>query len=372
MNCSDAADGVHLTEHLNRWHPFKSHFATWTITMVLGLLAIRPIAAQGDSATETTSRHTPITAVAWDRLGRSILAATDHRMDVLDATSLQIQRTIPLDMQTVSSLCFSPDGTRLLVAGGDPAQLGCIALFHWPSGERIAFEGRPANASGSDVVTHASWMRDGRGWLQADWSGLARLQRIDIADADQLQGTFEGDFTGHSKPILATLLWDRDTLAITAGLDASIKCWRTIDGAWVRSLDNHTEPIVALGAIANPNGASPWLVSASSDKTIRLWDPRIGRLIRFARLDSPPVAMATWPRPIESATVGDQEAQARVWVAMENEALVEVDMISLRIQPIDDPRDEPFEAMLITPEPPEPIVWRRSGPQRVSPPRGNQ
>lgn len=340
--------------------------------LALGLLVTSPLVAQGDSATEMTSRHTPVTAVAWDRLGHSILAATDHRMDVLDATSLQIQRTIPLDMQTVSHLCFSPDGARLLVAGGDPAQLGCIELFQWPSGERMASQGRPANASNSDVVTHASWMRDGQGWLQSDWSGLARLQRIDTAEVNRLKGIFEGDFTGHSKPILATLLWDRDTLAITAGLDASIKCWRTSDGAWVRSLDNHTEPIVALAAIANPNGTSPWLVSASSDKTIRLWDPRIGRLIRFARLDSPPVAMATWPRPIESAPVEAQEAQARVWVAMENDALVVVDMISLRIQTIEDPRDEPFEAMLITPEHPAPIVWRRSGPHRISPPHANQ
>jgi WD40 repeat protein len=183
-----------------------------------------------------------------------------------------------------------------------------------------------------------------------------------------LQGIFQEDFTGHSKPILATLLWDRDTLAITAGLDASIQCWRTSDGTWVRSLDNHTESVVALGAIANPIGASPWLVSASRDKTIRLWDPRIGRLIRFARLESPPVAMATWPVPIESAPMEAPEAHAHVWVAMENDALVEVDMISLRIQPIDDPRDEPFEAMLLTPEHPAPIVWRRSGPQRVRSP----
>jgi WD40 repeat protein len=362
---------MHSTDHLGRWLPPENLFATWTIAIAIGLLATSQLAAQCDSATETTSRQTPVTAVAWDRLGRSILAATDHRMDVLDATSLQVQRTIPIEMPTVSHLSFSPDGTRLLVVGGDPSHLGCIELFHWPSGERMAFKGRPANASNSDVVTHASWMRDGRGWLQSDWSGLARLQRIDTADTDRLQGSFEGDFTGHSKPILATMLWDRDTLAITAGLDASIKCWRTNDGAWIRSLDNHTEPIVALAAIANPNGASPWLVSASSDKTIRLWDPRIGRLIRFARLDSPPVAMATWPIPIELASVEAQEAHARVWVAMENDALVEVDMISLRIQPIEDPRDDPFEAMLVTPEHPVPIVWRRSGPNRVSTPRAN-
>jgi WD40 repeat protein len=68
----------------------------------------------------------------------------------------------------------------------------------------------------------------------------------------------------------------------------------------VRTLDNHTAAVHAL-ALTPPTeeerreGALPQLASASADRTVRIWQPTIGRLVRFARLPAEPLDIAWAP-----------------------------------------------------------------------------
>ena len=59
----------------------------------------------------------------------------------------------------------------------------------------------------------------------------------------------------------------------------------------VRILDNHTGTIRDL-ATRPGDHAVPYLASASADKTVRIWQPSIGRLVRFVRLPAEPLAIA--------------------------------------------------------------------------------
>jgi WD40 repeat protein len=49
-------------------------------------------------------------------------------------------------------------------------------------------------------------------------------------------------------------------------------------------------------ALRPQDGESPpWIATCSADRTVRFWQPTIGRLVRFARLDSEPLAIAWLP-----------------------------------------------------------------------------
>ena len=67
-------------------------------------------------------------------------------------------------------------------------------------------------------------------------------------------------------------------------------------GEPIRSFANHTRPVTDLAVRPGRDAkAPPTLVSVSEDRTVRLWQPTVGRLVRFARLDTVPLAVA-WSR----------------------------------------------------------------------------
>src|SRR5690606_28807682 len=75
--------------------------------------------------------------------------------------------------------------------------------------------------------------------------------------------------------------------------DESIRLWDAPTGAARRVLANHTRAVndLQLRPAAEPR-TLPMIASAGDDRTVRLWQPTIGRLVRFARLDSPALALA--------------------------------------------------------------------------------
>src|SRR5262249_2187675 len=73
----------------------------------------------------------------------------------------------------------------------------------------------------------------------------------------------------------------------------SLRLWNADNGQVLRTFTNHTRPVHDLKVRPGDNGKSPPLiVSVSEDRTVRLWQPTVGRLMRFARLESAPLAVA--------------------------------------------------------------------------------
>ena len=66
-------------------------------------------------------------------------------------------------------------------------------------------------------------------------------------------------------------------------MDQSLRVWDQSSGAIVRVLDNHTDEVRDLAPRPRGEGL-PMIASAAADRTVRLWQPTIGRLVRFARL----------------------------------------------------------------------------------------
>jgi len=57
-------------------------------------------------------------------------------------------------------------------------------------------------------------------------------------------------------------------------------------------------------------GAKPLVVSVGGDRTVRFWQPEIGRLVRFARLEAIPLA-AVWSPDGATAHVACRDGRVR-------------------------------------------------------------
>ena len=57
------------------------------------------------------------------------------------------------------------------------------------------------------------------------------------------------------------------------------------------SLNQHSKPINSM-AVCPASAGKPMVATAAEDRTIRFWQPTIGRMMRYVRLDSEPLDIA--------------------------------------------------------------------------------
>jgi len=78
---------------------------------------------------------------------------------------------------------------------------------------------------------------------------------------------------------------------LSAGVDQTIRVIDPAGRQTIRSLENHTAPVRDLALRRGVRDGPPMVASAGADRTVRFWQPTIGRLVRFARLPVAPTAI---------------------------------------------------------------------------------
>ena len=98
-------------------------------------------------------------------------------------------------------------------------------------------------------------------------------------------------FAGHSRGVTAVRRLDpertTEPLFVTGGLDHSLRVWSLGRAQIVRTLNNHTREVVKVAHRPTAAGL-PMIASISLDRTVRFWQPTIGRMVRFAKLPAEP------------------------------------------------------------------------------------
>ena len=221
----------------------------------------------------------PITAVAFTPDGTSIVAVSQSGLHIYVWPELDWQRTIKASAPNLHCVAFSPSGKHFAVGGGSPAEEGVVEVFSWPEGKPVA-----QTADHNDSVRSVVWQNDAR-FLSASIDREIKLWDL------QKKANCVLTLKGHSRSVDALCLVKNGKTLVSSGVDQSVRVWDMESGKLVHSLNQHTKPVHAL-AVRPAEGGLPMVASAAGDRTIRFWQPTIGRMVRYVRLESEPLNIA--------------------------------------------------------------------------------
>jgi WD40 repeat protein len=163
----------------------------------------------------------------------------------------------------------------MAAAGGTPGERGTVELFTWPDAELVWRSKSP-----TDLVFSIGWHPDGATLAVGGLDHTCRIRNAELGnDVEVLEG--------HSRGVLAVCILKDGKTLVTGGLDQSLRVWEVFTGEAQLTRNNHTGAIVALAERPPTEaGALSVIASVGEDRTVRFWQPTIGRLMRFARLPS--------------------------------------------------------------------------------------
>jgi WD40 repeat protein len=259
-----------------------------------------------------------VTAAAFSPDGQQVVIGSQDGLQVIGWPTLQPVRMLPSDLVHIHDVQFSRDGRSFVAAGGAPSERGRLEHWSWPDGNRLL----SADVH-RDVIYRITWSADQTRWTTAGGDGQCHV-------VDAKTGQPRVTFAGHSRAVLALQEFGEGT-NVSAGLDHTLQLWRISDGHHVRTLNQHVGAVNDV--VVRPKVKSDRqteLASASEDRTVRIWQPEIGRLIRFSRLPSIPRSLA-WSPDGRWLFAGCDDGRIRQIDPNDTSAVVEVGDVEGRI-----------------------------------------
>ena len=235
----------------------------------------------GISFAAPPSTAPPITGAAFTPDGSAVVVGSQNGIELFAWPELERTGSLPTKLSHVHNLVFSPDATRLAAAGGRPAESGEVEFYVWPDGQPLEHV-----TLDQELIYEIAWRSDSKQLATA--GGSSQVSLIDAV------GTVERQFQGHSRGVLSVRYLGSDTFLASAGLDHSLRVWDLGERRLQRTLNNHTRAINDLAVRPGETGRAT-IASAGADRTVRIWWPVVGRLVRFARLASEPLSIAWTP-----------------------------------------------------------------------------
>lgn len=285
---------------------FLSAFYAAALTTCVATLTwhgIQPAAADSP-AKEAASILPAITAVALDERNGWVIEGSQAGLIVRSWPDLVKNRVLPTQLEHIHDIALSPDGTTLAVGGGTPAESGAVELYLWPAGE-LSKRLEPHE----DLVYSVAWRNDAKLFATGSADKTVKtFSPINVQCAQVLEG--------HSRPVLAVEFLPDDLGIVTAGVDESLRLWEcslaaSVPAVLKRTFTNHTRQVVDLALRPAHQDAPPVIASIGEDATVRLWQPTIGRMMRFAKLYSPAQAVC-WTHDGQSLVVACRDGKVRI------------------------------------------------------------
>ncbi len=243
-----------------------------------------------------------VAATYWNGAKQAAIAERNSALTTLDLATLQATRSEAARGAPIHAMAAIPGSSGMLIAQGDTLVLHMIAggarrrIAHCDGVIRalaVSNDGRIAVAAG-DGGQGAAWsLANGACLAEYEVGQSPVLAATFLRDnRTVLIGTAQGEiraFAGAAtKPRFAVKLHAEDVWAIagshddamfaSGGFGGEIAIAAAVDGAERRRMLGHWGPVAGLRFLVGAARAS-WLVSASHDATLRLWDAATGECL---------------------------------------------------------------------------------------------
>ena len=248
-------------------------------------------------ASPVVGANPPIADIAFAHDGESVFTVSQNGVQQLAWPSLEERRALEVSFANLHCVGLSPNGQRLAVGGGDPSEFGAVEIFSWPAGEKLA-----TISDHTDSVTSIVWRDDDRLFT----ASLDRTIILCDVAREELIHTYEG----HSRGVTEVSVLEKGPTLLSVGHDQSLRVWEGRENTLLRSLSQHTRLIHALAQRPRQDGL-PMVATASKDRTIRFWQPTIGRMVRYVRLESEPLDIV-WTHGGEQLVAACVDGRLRV------------------------------------------------------------
>ena len=202
-----------------------------------------------------------VSSVAFSPDGTRVLTGSDDNTARLwDATNGAQIRVFSGHGADVNSVAFSPDGTRVLTGGdGDTA-----TLWDATTGAEIrTFIGHDGD------VSSVAFSPDGTLVLTGSHDGTAKLWNA--ATGSELRS-----FSGHSAAVSSVAFSPDGTEVLTGSSDHTAKLWNAASGSEVRTYTGHTDALLSVQF--SPDGSR--VLTAGADGTALLREENTGNALR--------------------------------------------------------------------------------------------
>ena len=151
------------------------------------------------------------------------------------------------------AITFSPDGSRVLIAGTEDAAV----LFDAATGKRLKRFYEPHTS----VVTSVAFSGDGSRIVTGSRDKTAKLWSAPT-------GAVLSNFEGHDSHVTSVAFSPDEQYVLTGGFDRNVNLWNASNGTLIRTFKGHGGPVTSVVFAANGSR----IVSGSWDRTIKLWD----------------------------------------------------------------------------------------------------
>ncbi len=280
----------------------------------------------------------PVAAVTFSPDGKLLATGSYGRVTVWDLATVKPARVLTSVLGAVNDLRFSPDGTLLAVAGGQPSAKGDLRLYTVADGRLIA------NLAGhQDVVFSISFSPDGKRLASASFDRTIRVwdlathktaltltghsdfvysvafspdgkwlasaskdRTVKLVDAATGKSRFT--FSGLDQDVLTVAISPDGKYVVSSGFETGLYWWSPETGLRVRVQGGHG---VAVHEICFSKDGS-LVASASADRTVRLWRGKDGAPLRTLSVGSVVYATAISPDGKRVAS-GSFDGLVRLW-----------------------------------------------------------
>jgi WD40 repeat protein/serine/threonine protein kinase len=207
--------------------------------------------------------------------------------------------TLHGQMEYVSSVSFSPDGTRI-ASGGD-----LIRLWDAATGEELhTLKGHTKD------VRSVAFSPDGQRLASASADNTVKVW-------DAATGRESHTLKGHTDAVMSVAFSPSGKRLASASFDNTVKLWDAATGEELHTLKGHMNAVFSVSF--SPDGTR--IVSGCTDGTIRLWDASTGQVLHTLKGHTNAVLSVSFSPDGTRFASGSSDGTIRLWDAATGEEL---------------------------------------------------